>query len=121
MSSKSGRVKPKTVKLIFLLLRCARTVKKAVSFYLIKATCSSGVTCQLVDCLTEPAKIYKKLSKCVGLIENGHHNYLIECNMFSPKYSQNIDHLALSKNHNNHQIRQWQTSLYHNPTSRKGR
>ena len=61
--------------------------------------CPSGATCLPADCWFQWDGTLK-IQLCVGLVQSGsHHHHFIECNLFSPRYSWKIAHLAWNNNH----------------------
>ena len=70
---KSGQVKPKTIKLIFVASPQS-TQHKGEEQRLVgpRIMCPSGVTCQPVDCF-ESVLALKSPTKPFVLVQNGHH------------------------------------------------
>ena len=80
MGSSPGRVKPKTIKLVFVAspLSTQHSGETAKTGLLsIRIMCQSGATSLPADCCFSELTL-KNSTQCVGLVQSGPHHYLIE-------------------------------------------
>ena len=102
MGLSPGRVKPKTIKLVFVAspLNSQYSGERAkTGWFGIRIMCPYGVTYQSADCCFSELALsnYKNPNRRVGLVQCRHHR-LIDIN-FWPWYNWKIAELALNNNH----------------------
>ena len=81
VSSSSDRVKPKTIKFLFVayLLSTQHWGERATTGWLgIRIMCLSRVTCMSADCCFGELALYENPTKRVGLVQSGPQHHLIE-------------------------------------------
>ena len=85
----------KMVFVVFPLITHHWRERRKTGWFGIRIMCLSGATCPSVDCC------FCELTKCVGLVERGHHYHPIHCDLFSSSHGWNIahNHSVHSANH----------------------